>query len=102
MPGGMRATQPCQRGGNVSVAVDEAAVVVAQSHEAAQLDVGRRGRPIPHGRDLARVHCHPRGRDPMAQEAQLRAAEGALRSLDVELLLPQDGEDLPDVAEMLL
>ena len=38
----------------------------------------------------------------MAKEAQLRAAEGALGGLDVELLLPQDGEDLPDVAEMLL
>ena len=40
--------------------------------------------------------------DPMAKEAQLSAAEGALLGLDVELLLPQDGEDVADVAEMLL
>ena len=86
MPGGVQASQPCQRGGNVSVAVDEAAVVVAQSHEAAQLDVAWWGRPIPHGRDLARVHCQPRCPDPMAQEAQLRAAEGAIVGLDVERL----------------
>ena len=38
----------------------------------------------------------------MPQESQLLAAEGALGGLDIELLLPQDGQDLPYVAEMLL
>ncbi len=38
----------------------------------------------------------------MPQEAQLLAAEGALGGLDVELLLPQNGQDLPDVADVLL
>ena len=57
---------------------------------------------IPYARDLARVRCHSRCRDPMAKEAQLRAAEGALGGLDRELLLPQDGEDPSDVAEMFL
>ncbi len=53
--------------------------------------------------DLAGVHRHPRAWDPMPQEAQLLAAEGALGGLDrdVELLLPQDGQDLPYVADVL-
>ena len=69
VPGSVQATQPCQWRGNVS----EAAEVDAQPHEAAQPDVGWRDRPIPHGRDLVRVHCHP-CRDPVAKEAQLQYA----------------------------
>ena len=65
--GGLRATQPCKWGGNVSVAVDEVVVVVAQPHEAAQLDIGWRDRPISHGRDLAQVRCHPRCRELIAK-----------------------------------
>ena len=42
-----------QRGVNVSAAVDEAVVVVAQPYEAAQPAVGQRGGPVSHGRDLA-------------------------------------------------
>ena len=42
-----------QRGVNVSVAVDEAVVVVAQPYEAALPAVGQRGWPVSHGRDLA-------------------------------------------------
>ena len=38
----------------------------------------------------------------MAGEVPILSAEGALAGLDVELLLQQDGEDLVDVAEMLL
>ena len=101
MPGGVRTTQQRERDRNVGVAINEAAIVVAQPDEAAQLDIGRRGWPISDGGDLARVHRHASTRDSMTQEAQLLTAEGALGSLDVELLLPQYGEHLPHVAKML-
>jgi hypothetical protein len=38
----------------------------------------------------------------MTQETEFLAAKGALGGLDEEPLLPQDGHDLPYVAEMLL
>ena len=52
VPWGVRAPLQCQWDSNISVAVDEAAVVVAQPHEVVQLDVGWRGRPIPHAATL--------------------------------------------------
>ena len=93
----MRAAQPGQRGGDVSLAVDEAAEVGAQPHEAAQLDVLRRCRQVANGSHLARVHGHARRRYAVAQGTELLAAEGALGGLQEELLLPQDGENIPDV-----
>ncbi len=38
----------------------------------------------------------------MPQKTQLLAAEGTLGGLEIELFLPQDCQDLPDVADTLL
>ena len=102
LPGSVRTTQPCERGRNVGIPVHEAAVVVTQADELAQFNIGRWGRPIANGGDLTLVDRHALPRNPMTQEAQLLATEGTLRCLHVQLLLPQDGQNLSYVTEMLL
>ncbi len=55
-----------------------------------------------HSRNFARVYSHSRRGDPVSEEAELLTAEGALGSLDVEPLLPEDREDLADILQVLL
>ena len=101
VPGCVRTTQPGEWGRDSGVAIDEAAVVVAQPDKLAQLDIGWWSLLFPDGCYLMRVHRHPSALDVITQKPQFLAAEGALGGLDVELLLPQDGQNLPDVADML-
>ena len=96
------AAQGGERGSDLGEAIYEAAVVVRQANEAAY--VGARGwlSPLGDGRDLAGVHGDTGSRDDVTQKGDRGAAELTFGSLGEETVLAQDGEDLPNVGQVLL
>ena len=96
----MRTAQAGQRRRDVRdvrVAVDEAAVVIAEADEAAEVGVGGRDRSVANRCDFAWVDSHTGHRHAMTEKPQLSAPKLTFGGLDEELFLAKDCQDLPDI-----
>jgi hypothetical protein len=86
-----------QWGGNARIVGDEAMVVVTNAEERLQFFQCLGDGPGLNGLDLLGVGCDALIRDDVAKVGHGGFKELALGDLAIEFVLPQEGEDLPDV-----